>query len=61
MAQNHGGDPLGSIFGPMWSHWVQKLGQNRKNLPCPQIRIFNHPAVIDLKKYESYGYSAKSQ
>ena len=34
MTPNHGGDPLGSILGPMGSHWVQKLGQNRKKLPC---------------------------
>ena len=31
MAPNHGGDPLGSIFWPMGSHWAQKMGQNRKN------------------------------
>ena len=29
MAPNHGGDPLGSILGPMGSHWVKKMGQNR--------------------------------
>ena len=40
MAPNHGGDPLGSILGPMGSHWVQKIGQKRKKLPCPKIRIF---------------------
>ena len=50
MAPNHGGDPLGSILGPMGSHWVKKMGQNRQNLPCPKIRIFDHPAVIDLSK-----------
>ena len=36
-------DPLGSIVGPMGSHWVQKMGQNRKKLPCPKIRIFDYP------------------
>ena len=46
MAPNHGGDPLGSILGPMGSHWVIKMGQNRKKLPCPKIRIFDYPAVI---------------
>ena len=62
MAPNHGGDTLGSILGPMGSHWVQKMGQNRKKLPCPKIRIFDYPAVIDLKKKNgSYGYGAKSQ
>ena len=50
MAQNHGGDPLGSILGPMGSHWVKKMGQNRKKLPCPKFRIFDYPAVIDFSK-----------
>ena len=48
MAPNHGGDPLGSILGPMGSHWVQNMGQNRNNLPCSKIRIFDYPAVIDF-------------
>ena len=39
MAPNHGGDPLGTILGSMGSHWVQKMGQNRKKLPCPKIRL----------------------
>ena len=50
MAPNHGGDPLGSILGPMGSHWIQKMGQNRKKLPCPKIRIFGFPAVIDFSQ-----------
>ena len=48
MAPNQGGDPVGSILGPMGSHWVKKMGQNRKKLPCPKIRIFDYPAVIDF-------------
>ena len=40
MAPNHGGDPLGSILGPMGSYWDQKMGQNLKKLPSPKIRIF---------------------
>ena len=48
MVPNHGGAPLVSILGPMGSHWVQKMGQNRKKLPCPKIRIFDYPAVIDF-------------
>ena len=55
MAPNHGGDPLGSIVGPMGSHWVQKMGQNRRKLPCPKIRIFNYPAVIDLGQNPTLG------
>ena len=50
MAPNHGGDPLGSILGPMGSHWVKKMGQNRKKLPCPKIRIFLYPEVIDFSQ-----------
>ena len=50
MAPNHGGDPLGSILGPMGSYWGQKMGQKGKKLPCPKIRLFNYSAVIDLGK-----------
>ena len=42
MAPNDGGDPLGSILGPMGSHWDQEMGQNRKKLPCPKIRIVDN-------------------
>ena len=59
MAPNHGGDPLGSILGPMGSHWVQKMGQNRKKLPCPKIRIFGGHRFF--AKNRSYGYCAKSR
>ena len=48
MAPNHGGGTIESILGPMGSHWVQKMGQNSKKLPCPKIRIFDYPAVIDF-------------
>ena len=40
MAPNHGGDPLESILGPMGSHWVQKMGQNRKKITMPQNSNF---------------------
>ena len=50
MAPNHGGDTIESILGPMGSHWVQKMGQNRKKLPCPKIRIFHYPAVIGFSQ-----------
>ena len=62
MAPNHGGDLLGSILGPMGSHWVKKRGQNRKKLQSPKIRTFDYPAVIDFsKKNGSYGLGAKSR
>ena len=50
MAPNHGADPLGSILGRMGSHWVKKMGQNRKKWPCPKIRIFDYPAAIDFSQ-----------
>ena len=43
MAPNHGGDPLGSILGPMGSHWVEKLGQNRKNYHAPKFEFSTTP------------------
>ena len=48
LALNYGGDPLRSIWRPMGSHWVQKMGQSHKKLPCPKIRIFDYPAVIEF-------------
>ena len=48
MAPNYGGDPLGSILGPMGSHWVKKMAQNRKKLPCPKSHIFDYPVFIDF-------------
>ena len=54
MAPNHGGDTIESILGPVGFHWVQKMGQNHKKLPCPKIRIFDYPAVIFFcKKWKS--------
>ena len=50
MTPNHGGDTLGSILGPMGSHWGQKMGQNRKKIPCPKIRVFDYSAIIDWGK-----------
>ena len=60
MVPNHGGDPLGSILGPMGPLWVQKIYQNRKKLPYPKIRIFvcGHRFFA---KNGSYGYGAKSR
>ena len=48
MAPNHSGDTIESILGPIGSHWFQKMGQNCKKLPCPEMRIFDFPAVIDF-------------
>ena len=48
MAPNHSGDTIESILGPIGSHWFQKMGQNCKKLPCPKMRIFDYPEVIDF-------------
>ena len=54
IAPNQGGDTIESILGPVGSHWVKKMGQNRQKLPCPKIRIFDYPAVIFFcKKWKS--------
>ena len=50
MLPNHGGDTLGSILGSMGFHWVKKNGLKRRKLPCPKIRIFDYPAVIDFSQ-----------
>ena len=45
---------LGNPWGPSWGQWgaigAKQMGQNRKKLPCPKIRIFDYYAVIDLGK-----------
>ena len=61
MAPNHGGEPLGSILVPVWSHWGRKIGQNRKILPCPKIRPFATPRSSIWAKNRIYGYGAKSR
>ena len=50
LSPNHGGDTLGSIFGPTGSHWVQKMDQNGKKLPYPKIRIFDSPAFMKFSQ-----------
>ena len=61
LAPNHGGDPLGSILGPMRSHWGQKMGQNRKKLLYPKIRLFNYPQSSILAKIWPHAYGPKSR
>ena len=54
MLQSHGGDTLGSIMGPMGSHWVQKMGQNHKNYHAPKFEFSTTPrSSIFLKKWKS--------
>ena len=47
MAPNHGGDFQGSIFGPMGSHLVKKMGQNVENYHAPK---FEFSTVIDFSQ-----------
>ena len=54
VAPNHGGDPLVSNLVQMGFHWVQKIGQNRKKLPFPKIRIFNYPVIIDFGQNQTF-------
>ena len=61
IAPNHGGEPVGFFLGPMGSHWGKKMGQNRKKLPCPKIRIFTTPRLSIWAKNWIYGYGAKSR
>ena len=61
-APNHGGEPLGSILGPMGCHWDKKMGQNRKKLPCPKIRIFDYYARGHrFGQKKNYIYGTKSR
>ena len=53
MAPNHGGDPLGSISGPMGYHWVQKMGQNVENLHARKFEFWTTPrSSIFPKKWK---------
>ena len=47
------------LLGVNRCHWVQIMGQNRKKLPCPKIRIFHYPVVIDFfAQNRSHSYCA---
>ena len=51
LAPNHGGDPLGSILGRMGSHWVKKMGQNRKkNYHAPKFEFSTTPRSSIFRK-----------
>ena len=61
IAPNHGGYHPGSIFGPMGSHWDQKMGQNRKKWPCPEFEFSTIPRSSISAKIRLYRYGAKSR
>ena len=43
IAPNYSGDTIESILGPMGSHWVQNIGQNRKNYHAPKFEFSTTP------------------
>ena len=61
MAPNHGGDPLGSILGPMGSHWGKKWVKTVKNYHAPKFEFSTTPRSTISAKIWPYGYGAKSR
>ena len=53
MVPNHGGDTIEYILGPMGSHWVKKMGQNRKNYNASKFEFSITPqSSIFPKKWK---------
>ena len=51
MAPNHGGDPLGSILGPVGSHWVKKKWvKTVKNYHAPKFEFSSTPRSSTFPK-----------
>ena len=51
MAPTYGGDPLGSILGPMGSHWVQKNGSKTvKNYNAQKFEFSTTPRSSIFRK-----------
>ena len=50
MVLDNGGDPLGSILGPMGSHWVQKLVKAIKNYYAPKFEFSTTPQSSIFRK-----------
>ena len=51
MAPNYGGDILGSILGPMGSHWVQENGSKSvKNYHDPKFEFSTTPRSLIFRK-----------
>ena len=50
MQPNHCGDTLGAILGPIGSHWVEKMGQNRKNYHAPKFEFSTTPRSSIFRK-----------
>ena len=50
MAPNHGGDPLGSILGPVGSHCVKKWVKTVKNYHAPKFEFSSTPRSSTFSK-----------
>ena len=50
MQPNHCGDTLGAILGPIGSHWIQKMGQKRKNYHAPKFEFSTIPRSSIIPK-----------
>ena len=61
MAPNHGRKPLGSILGPMGSHWGQKWVKTVKNYHAPNFEFLTTPRSSIWAKNRFDGYGAKSR
>ena len=61
MAPNEGGDPLGSILGPMGSHWSKKWVKTVKNYHAPEFKFSTTQRSLISTKIRLDGYGAKSR
>ena len=61
MAPNQGWDPLGSILGPMGSHWGQKWVKTVKDHHAPKMEFLTTPRLSIWAKNRIYGDGAKSR
>ena len=52
---------IGSILGPMGSHWLKKRVKSVKNYHAPKFEFSITPRSLIFCKNGSYGYGAKSQ
>ena len=59
-AKSQWGPPLGHL-GANGVPLGKKMCQNRKKLPCPKIRIFDDPAVIDFSQKMEVTFIAPNQ
>ena len=55
------GATLGSILGPMGSHWVKKWVKTVKNYHAPKFELSTTPRSSISTNLRLYGYGAKSR